>query len=175
VAEPSPILHCASCGTLLEQRQAYGQLRPVCPACGRVHFIDPKVAAGAVVSWGRKILLVRRAVEPQLGKWSIPAGFVEGDEDPRAAAARECQEETGLQVEITDLLDVVHGREHPAGASIVIIYRGEIVAGQPKANDDVDAVDFFAPDQLPELAFKATRAAIARWEETEHDPATPGR
>lgn len=169
MAESSPILHCASCGARVEQREAFGQLRPVCPDCGRVHFIDPKVAAGVVVSREGKILLVRRAVEPQVGKWTIPAGFVEADEDPQHTAARECLEETGLQVEVSDLLEVVYGREHPAGASIVIVYRGEIAGGEPSPNDDVDAVDFFAPEQLPALAFRATEAAIRRWQEFENN------
>lgn len=168
MAETAPIQHCASCGTKVEQRQAFGQVRPVCPACGRVHFIDPKVAAGVVVSRNGQILLVRRAVEPRVGEWTIPAGFVEADEDPRHTAARECLEETGLQVRITDLLDVVHGREHPAGASIVIVYRGEVVGGELAPDDDVDAVDFFAAGQLPKLAFRATRAAIQRWRALEH-------
>lgn len=171
MAEISEILYCASCGSKVEPRLAYGRVRPVCPQCGRVHFIDPKVAAGAVISRAGRILLVRRAVEPLVGKWTIPAGFVEADEDPRAAAARECLEETGLEVEISDLLDVVYGLEHPGGASIVIIYRGEIMGGQPSAHDDVDAVDFFAPDQLPELAFRATQAAIQSWRERrQHAP-----
>lgn len=170
MAETEPIRHCTNCGAAVEQRQAFGQIRPVCPECGRVHFIDPKVAAGAVISREGKILLVRRAVEPRVGQWTIPAGFVEADEDPRQTAARECQEETGLQVRITELLDVVHGREHPAGASIVILYRGEIVGGELAPDDDVDAVDFFAPDQLPTLAFRATQAAIQRWREAKSWP-----
>ena len=165
MAEPATIRHCISCGAQVEMRQAFGQLRPVCPECGRVHFIDPKVAAGAVIDQHGKILLVRRAVEPKVGKWTIPAGFVEADEDPRRTAARECLEETGLEVEIGELLDVIHGREHPAGASIVIVYRAEVVGGELAPDDDVDAVDYFAAEQLPELAFRATRAAIQRWRE----------
>lgn len=168
MAEPAAIQHCISCGAKVEQRQAFGQLRPVCPRCGRVHFIDPKVAAGVVIDRQGQILLVRRAVEPEVGKWTIPAGFVEADEDPRQTAARECLEETGLRVEVGELLDVIHGREHPAGASIVIVYRGEIVGGELRPDDDVDAVDFFAAEQLPELAFRATQLAIQRWHEFQH-------
>lgn len=167
MAEPAEIRHCISCGARVERRQAFGQLRPVCPECGRVHFIDPKVAAGAVIARAGEILLVRRAVEPELGKWTIPAGFVEADEDPRQTAVRECLEETGLRVEIGELLDVIHGREHPAGASIVIVYRGEIAGGEIAPDDDVDAVDFFAAERLPELAFRATRTAIERWQQSE--------
>lgn len=163
MAEPQPIRHCTNCGAEVEQRLAFGLVRPVCPACGRVHFIDPKVASGALVSRNGELLLVRRGVDPEIGKWTIPGGFVEGDEDPRLTAERECLEETGLQVRTGRLLDVVHGSEHPSGASIVIVYLAEILGGELAAGDDADAVDFFSPGQLPELAFNATRRAIESW------------
>ncbi|MCH8094636.1 MAG: NUDIX hydrolase [Chloroflexi bacterium] len=163
MAEREPIQFCSTCGSKVEQRQAFGQLRPVCSSCGRVHFLDPKVGAGVLLSKDDKILLVRRAVEPELGKWTIPAGFVEGDEDPKDTAIRECKEETGLEVRIVSILDVIHGREHSSGASIVIIYTGEIIGGDLIAGDDADAADFFVPSKLPPLAFEATRVAIEGW------------
>ncbi len=163
MAEREPIQYCSSCGTKVEERQAFGQLRPVCPSCGRVHFLDPKVGAGVLIAKDRKILLVRRSVEPEIGKWTLPAGFVEGDEDPRTTAARECLEETGLEVQILELLDVIHGREHSSGASIVIIYTAEIVGGVLAPNDDADAAEFFTPHELPPLAFEATSNAIELW------------
>jgi ADP-ribose pyrophosphatase YjhB (NUDIX family) len=128
-----------------------------------VHFLDPKVGAGVLIAKDGKILLVRRSVEPELGKWTLPAGFVEGDEDPRATASRECLEETGLVVRIGELLDVIHGREHSGGASIVIIYTGKVVGGELAPSDDADAAKYFAPSELPPLAFEATRRAIEEW------------
>lgn len=163
MAEPQAIRYCGSCGALVEQRQVYGRIRPVCPSCGRVHFIDPKVGAAVLLAQDGKILLVRRAVEPEQGKWTLPAGFVEADEDPIETAKRECQEETGLRVEIEGLLDVIHGTEHSSGASIVIVYFGTIVGGEIAASDDVDTVAFFDPMDLPPLAFEATHRAIDRW------------
>lgn len=172
MAEREPIRHCSNCGSKVEQRQAFGQLRPVCTSCGHVHFVDPKVGAGALLSKNGEILLVRRAVEPEIGKWTIPAGFVEGDEDPKATAIRECMEETGLEVRIVSLLDVIHGTEHSSGASIVIIYIGEIIGGSLVAGDDADAAEFFVPSDLPPLAFEATRVAIEGWKRQEST--TPG-
>jgi 8-oxo-dGTP diphosphatase len=163
MAEREPIQYCSSCGSKVEERLAFGQLRPVCPSCGRVHFLDPKVGAGVLIARDDKILLVRRSVEPEIGKWTLPAGFVEGDEDPKDTALRECLEETGLEVRIGDLLDVIHGREHPSGATIVIIYAAEITGGELEASDDADAAEFFSLTDLPPLAFEATRVAIDSW------------
>jgi len=154
---------CPACGHAVESRLAFGRIRPVCPSCGRIHFDDPKVAAGVLVLQDGKVLLVRRALEPQQGRWSLPAGFVDADEDPRLAAERECREETGLEVETTGVLDVFSGREHPQGADIVLVFTATRVGGTLRPGDDADAVAFFDPDGLPELAFQATRRSIERW------------
>jgi ADP-ribose pyrophosphatase YjhB (NUDIX family) len=157
------ILFCASCGHAVELRLAFGRVRPVCPNCGRVHFQDPKVAAGVLVIQDGKVLLVRRALEPQQGRWSLPAGFVDAEEDPRLAAVRECREETGLEVETTGVLDVFSGREHPAGADIVLIFTAAARGGELQPGDDADAVAFFGLEEMPPLAFQATRRSIETW------------
>jgi ADP-ribose pyrophosphatase YjhB (NUDIX family) len=154
---------CLACGAEMEIKIAFGRLRPVCPACGRVHFRDPKVAAAVLVEKDGKVLLVQRGNVPQQGKWTLPAGFVDINEDPKIAAARECFEETGLHVEITGLMDVIFGREHERGASIVIVYLGQIQAGELQAGDDATDVGFFSPGELPPIAFKATVQALSAW------------
>lgn len=155
--------YCPRCGHALEDKDAFGRVRRVCPACELIVFRDHKVAAGVLVEREGKVLLVRRKLNPRQGMWSFPAGFVDFDEDPMDAAVRECREETGLEVEITGLLDVIAGREHERGADIVIVYRARLVGGEPKADDDVDRVAFFAPDELPPLAFHATQVALDQW------------
>jgi ADP-ribose pyrophosphatase YjhB (NUDIX family) len=157
------IKFCTQCGHAMEERFAVGRVRPVCPACGQVHFIDPKVAAVVLIEQDGKVLLTRRAQNPQKGFWVPPGGFVDYDEDPRQAAARECEEETGLKVEIVDLVDVISSVGQVGAASIVIFYRGRVVGGQLKAADDAEQVAFFGPDALPELAFEPTKIVLGRW------------
>jgi 8-oxo-dGTP diphosphatase len=156
----SDINFCLRCGAKLAQAECYGRLRPACPDCGWVYFADPKVAAAALIVQSDKVLLVRRAMNPQRGLWTLPAGFVDADEGPLQAIERECLEETGLFVRVTGLVDVLAGQEHQRGANIVIVYRAEILGGEMHPSDDVDAVAFFPLNDLPDLAFSTTRKIL---------------
>lgn len=138
-----------------------GEKRPACPACGWVHYEDPKVAAGVLILRGREVLLVRRTLDPFVGQWSIPAGFVNAFEDPSLAALRECKEETGLIAELDGFFDLITGREHIRGSDIFLIYRAHILSGTLRAADDADQVGWFSLDDLPPLAFESTRKVLA--------------
>lgn len=131
----------------------------VCAICGRVHYRDPKVGVGVVVwdSEGR-VLLVRRSINPGKGRWSLPAGFMDADETPRAAAARECLEETGLTVDVGALV----GLHDATGATAFFLsFAATITDGQLAAGDDADQARFFRLDELPPLAFDSTLAAVS--------------
>ncbi len=154
------VKYCPRCGTAVAHRHEFGRERPVCPNCGWIHFDEPKVAAAILLERDSQVLLVRRINEPFRGSWSLPAGFVEGREDPARAAERECLEETGLTVRAIDVLRIVAGREHPRGADFVIVYTGEVVSGSLAAGDDVDLVAWFERAALPPLAFNATRLIL---------------
>jgi 8-oxo-dGTP diphosphatase len=160
MARESQINFCPRCGAALTRREIFGKVRPVCPQCRWIHFADPKVAAAVLIEQDGRVLLVRRANEPFRGLWTLPAGFIDADEDPARAAERECWEETGLTVRVTRVWDVVAGREHERGADFVIVYLAEVLAGEPKAGDDADRVEWFARDALPGLAFRATQFVL---------------
>lgn len=151
---------CLRCGTALVQADRYGRLRKVCQACDWVYFADPKVAAATLIERDGEVLLVRRSVDPARGLWTLPAGFVDAGEDPAKAAERECLEETGLRVEVIELLTVLFGQEHPRGAHIIIFYKAEILSGIITAGDDVDRVAFFPRSELPPLAFSTTQRVM---------------
>lgn len=157
---PDWIAYCARCGAPMVTQLVMDKPRRVCSACHHIHFTDPKVGVGVLVTEGGRVLLVRRGVPPEKGKWSLPAGFLDQGEDPRATAAREVREETGLEVSIERLLDVYHNPPGQGGASIFILYLGHVVGGRLRAGDDADEVDYFSLDDVPELAFASTRHAI---------------
>jgi 8-oxo-dGTP diphosphatase len=152
---------CPRCGSAVQYKEKFGMIRPVCPQCGWIHFIDPKVAAAVLVEQDGCVLLVRRVNEPFRGLWTLPAGFVNGGEDPAEAAARECLEETGLSVRVMHVFDIVAGREHPRGADFVIVYQAELLSGELRPADDADAAEWFPLNALPPLAFRATQKVLS--------------
>lgn len=157
---PPRIAFCPLCGERMETRQVGDRARRVCTACGYVHYTDPKVGVGALVQLDGRVLLVQRVMDPERGKWSIPAGFLDQGEDPRETAVREVYEETGLHVRISGLVDVFANPPQQGGASIFILYAAELLGGELQAGDDAGEVGFFDPHHLPQLAFASTHAAI---------------
>jgi len=120
--------------------------------------VEPKVGVGVMVVEEGRLLLVRRAMEPEKGKWSLPAGYLDSGESPVETAVREAREETGLEVRVTGLVDAFHNPPG-AGASVFLLYRAERTSGELRAGDDADDAGFFGRDELPSLAFASTFAA----------------
>jgi len=152
--------YCPRCGSAVNHEERFRKVRPVCPQCGWIHFVDPKVAAAVLIEQDGRVLLVRRANEPFRGLWTLPAGFINGGESPAEAAARECLEETGLYVRVTRVLDIISGKEHPRGADFIIVYQAEVISGELNPDDDADAVEWFTRGNLPVLAFRATQKVL---------------
>lgn len=96
------IHYCTQCGGPVERRIPEGddRSRHVCPACGAVHYLNPKVVVGCIPEYDNRILICRRNIEPRRGKWTLPAGFLENGESLREGALRETYEESRARVEI---------------------------------------------------------------------------
>jgi 8-oxo-dGTP diphosphatase len=151
---------CPMCGAAIEEREAFGRIRPVCPACGHVHFHDPKVAVGVLVEQGGKLLLTRRNHEPKMGEWSFPSGYVESGEMLEDAAVRETKEETGVDVQIDALLGVFS----ETGERIIFVaYAGFAIGGEPVPGDEAMEVAYFTPELLPPPAFPHDPDIVRRW------------
>jgi ADP-ribose pyrophosphatase YjhB (NUDIX family)/N-acetylglutamate synthase-like GNAT family acetyltransferase len=159
------VRYCPKCATELVLRWTGDRERPVCPGCGFVFYFNPVVGAGALVETEGRVVLVRRGVEPKAGYWSLPSGYVEADELAEAAAVRETQEETGLEIEIEDLLGVYSfGREPQTG--VLILYSAHTVGGKLQAGDDAQEVGTFAPHEIPpdeQIAFRTHLRALQDW------------
>jgi 8-oxo-dGTP diphosphatase len=170
--------YCPRCSAPLTWRSTGDRPRPTCPDCGFVLYINPVVGAGALVEKDGQVVLVRRGVEPKAGYWSLPAGYVEGDEMAEDAAVREMEEETGLRIDIDDLLGVYSfGKEPQTG--VLILYSAHPVGGELRAGDDAQEVRTFAPTDMPpddQIAFHTHLQALRDWRRARaivYRPATP--
>jgi 8-oxo-dGTP diphosphatase len=104
------------------------------------------------------VLLIRRGRPPKQGEWSLPGGRIEPGERAMEAALRELREETGVEAEITGLIDVVDGLFPEAGRHYVLIdYAARWLSGEPVAGDDALEARFVALDKV---------GALIDWNET---------
>jgi ADP-ribose pyrophosphatase YjhB (NUDIX family) len=156
--------HCHFCGQPLHQKFIEGRDRLYCIACERPIYENPVPATCiVVVNSDRHILLVRRSVEPKIGEWCLPGGFLEIGETPENGALRELAEETGLSGEIESLLGVRTTPSQQYHSILMIAFSISQFQGQPAAGDDADDVDWFSRDQLPQIAFDSHRYFLDRY------------
>lgn len=152
---------CPSCGGELADRVVKDNdpARLVCVRCDFIYFQNPKVAAAVIVTHEERVVLLRRAIEPSLGKWVFPGGYVDLGENVIGAAVREAREEACVEVAIDRLLNVYSYPDRPV---VVVVYVGTIVSGTPAAGDEALEMRAFAPEEIPwdELAFQSTRDAL---------------
>ena len=114
--------YCTVCGHPLQVLVPPGDNRPrhVCSHCGEIHYQNPKLVVGAIPRWKNQVLLCRRAIEPRLGWWTLPAGFMENGESTVEAAMRETWEEAGALVEIGTLQALI---DVPVIQQVHLFYR----------------------------------------------------
>jgi len=156
------IRHCPLCGAPVERRAPPGdeRLRAVCPACGHVHYENPKVVVGTVcLAAGERVLLCRRAIEPRRGLWTIPAGFLELGETLEEGARREAFEEARVHPALEGLL-ALFSLPHIGQVQAMFLGRLEEAVAEP--GPETEEVDFFDFAKIPweELAFPTVRRVL---------------
>ena len=152
---------CPRCGGGLDQRvvKANEPKRLVCRACSFIFYQDPKVVAGTVFTLEGGIVLLKRGVEPALGKWVFPSGYVDRGESVQDAAIRETKEESQLDVRLNSLLNVY---SYPRAPNVIVVYTAEVIGGDLAAADESIEARIFPPNQVPwhDLAFDSTKDAL---------------
>jgi 8-oxo-dGTP diphosphatase len=161
--------YCVLCGTELGVRIIEGREVEACSNDDFVLWHDPKVSTAVVIEFDGGVVLGRRAIEPRLGFWCLPGGFVNDDEDPWEAAARECMEEICTEVELVRLIGVYHIAKESAPSMIGIAYQARLAEGSlPSPGPEMLEVGVFDLDSLPVLAFPSHYKVLA-----EHQGAVP--
>jgi len=159
-----PIAHCNACGAKVEMRIPEGDThaRAVCPACGHIQYQNPKVVVGSVPVWEDRILLCKRAIEPRLGKWTLPAGFMENSESAPEGAAREALEEANARVEIEQLYTLF---SVPHISQVYVIFRARLLDLDFSPGIESLEVKLVEEQDVPwdQLAFASVRRTLAHF------------
>lgn len=164
LTNPAPRF-CQQCGSdKVSLRIPHGddRERHVCPDCGHIHYLNPKLVVGTIPIWGDQVLLCKRAIEPRYGLWTLPGGFLELGETTLEGAARETAEEAGAQIELGGLytlLNVVKvGQVH-------FFYRARLLSTVFDPGPESLEVQLFAEHEVPwdEIAFRTSRVTLERF------------
>jgi len=133
--------------------------RLVCSVCDYIFYLDPKVVACSILLMDDKIVLLKRAISPQKGKWVIPGGYVDRGEEVEAAAIRETREECGLKTRIERLLGIYSYQGH---VPVVVVFVAQVLSGELISGDETLEAGLFSKERIPwkELAFRSTKDAL---------------
>jgi 8-oxo-dGTP diphosphatase len=162
---PQDFKFCPHCATVLDKRIIHSLERLVCSGCGFVFWQNPIVGVAVIIlDEQNRLLLGRRSRGIYEGQWCIPCGYVESDEHVRDAAQREFLEETGLEVQVSEVYTVHSNFHNPKVPTVGIWFRGTIIGGELAASDDLDAVDYvsLASQENHPLAFPTDELVVAQ-------------
>ena len=134
----------------------------MCPACGTIHYVNPLLVVGTVPYLGERVLLCKRAIEPRLGYWTLPAGFMELDETMAEGAARETDEEAGAQITMGPLFSAL---SIPRVGQVHVFYLAELQSDRFHPGQETLEARLFTEAEIPwsELAFMTVAETLKRF------------
>jgi ADP-ribose pyrophosphatase YjhB (NUDIX family) len=153
---------CNQCGSAdIEQKIPDGdnRLRHCCPQCDEIFYENPKIVAGCIATWQNKVLLCKRAIEPRLGTWTLPAGFMENHETIQEAAARETFEEANAKVANLSLFTIYN---LPHISQVYIMFKADIPDGIASPGTESLETEFVDEKDVPwdDLSFPIIRESL---------------
>ncbi len=156
--------YCSHCSAAVELLIPEGDSLPryVCTACHEIHYQNPKVVVGCIPEWEDKILLCRRAIEPRLGWWTVPAGFMENNETLAQAAARETLEEANARVEIGNLYAIY---SLPHISQVYVLFRAQLLDLDFKPGIESLEVKLMSENEIPwqDMAFRVIHDPLKKY------------
>ncbi|MDP1548835.1 MAG: NUDIX hydrolase [Nitrosomonas sp.] len=156
--------YCSNCSATVELLIPEGDSLPryVCTTCNIIHYQNPKMVVGCIPEWEDKILLCRRAIEPRLGWWTLPAGFMENNETLEQAAARETLEEANARVEIGNLYAIY---SLPHISQVYLLFRARLLDLDFKPGIESLEVKLLSENEIPweEMAFRVIHDPLIQY------------
>jgi len=156
--------YCSKCGAPVTHKIPDGdnRHRHICDACEEIHYKNPNIVVGVIAQWQKKIILCRRAIEPRVGYWTMPSGYLEIDESTEEGAQREAEEEAGIDVEMGELLTLIN---IPQIGQVHMIYLGQLRSPEFEAGIESLEVQLVTENEIPwdELAFPTVKLALGHY------------
>ena len=155
---------CSDCGAAVSLKIPAGDSLPryVCDACATIHYQNPKMIVGCIAEWENRILLCRRAIEPRMGLWTVPAGFMENGETTAQGASRETLEEANARVEVGPLYAMYN---IPHINQVYILFRARLLDLDFSAGTESLEVKLFDEADIPweQIAFATVRNTLTHY------------
>ena len=152
---------CSECGQSVTARVPDGDTRSrfICDHCETIHYQNPRIVAGCLAVHERQVLLCKRAIEPRMGYWTLPAGFMENAETTLEAAARETREEALAEVNIDGLYTII---DVPHINQVHMFYRATLIDGTYGAGEESLETQLFDLEDIPwdEISFPTVRKTL---------------
>jgi ADP-ribose pyrophosphatase YjhB (NUDIX family) len=168
--------YCSQCGNPVIEKIPAGDNRErfVCLGCGIVHYSNPNIITGCLVTHDDSVLLCQRSISPQKGLWTLPAGFMENNETVAEGAIRETLEETRANVSIEGIYSLY---DIPHISQLYIFHRAELVSHSFEPGEETSDVRLFRESEIPwdELAFSIIGDTLRHYFSDRHSKKFPVR
>ncbi len=156
------IRHCRNCGAATAigvPDDGDTKERAICTTCGTVHYLNPLMVVGTVPYFGDKVLLCKRNIEPRLGKWTLPAGFLELGESCAQGAERETHEEAGAQIEMEGMFSII---SVPRVGQVHLFYKAKLLSDQFNPGFESMEARLFSEAEIPwdEISFLTVKRTL---------------
>jgi len=155
---------CSECGQTVTARIPSGDTRSrfICDHCETIHYQNPRIVAGVLATHKRHVLLCRRAIEPRIGYWTLPAGYMENGETTEEAALRETWEEARASMQEQELYMLFN---LPHINQVYMFFRGALADLDFSAGEESLEVKLFSEEEIPwsELAFPTVGKTLKQY------------
>jgi ADP-ribose pyrophosphatase YjhB (NUDIX family) len=152
---------CSQCGHPVVVKIPDGDNVPrhICESCATIHYQNPKMIVGCLPYWKDQVLLCKRAIQPRVGLWTLPAGYLENGETTLQGAIRETLEEAGARVQVDDFYSLIN---LPHIDQVYLFFRARLLDLDFVPGTESLEVSLFQETEIPwdHLAFRTVSMVL---------------
>jgi len=155
---------CIHCGNENHHSipQGDSRKRAICRQCGHIHYENPKIICGSLPVFEDKVLLCKRAIQPRLGLWTLPAGFMENEETLQEGAQRESWEEARARLQNLQLYTIFN---LPDINQVYMLFKSDLIAGEHAPGEESIETRLYTEHEIPwgALAFPTIKKTLEHY------------